>query len=79
MERQYMTLQELIDEEREEVRAEAAEELSFAILTFLASKGTVTDELRLKITREKELKVLRHWIDLAVESDSVEQFMQRIL
>lgn len=82
MERQFMTLQELIDEGRAEGReegraeglAEAAEVLTSTLLTLLASKGTVSNELHLRITEEKDLKVLRHWLDLAVKSDFVEQF-----
>ena len=76
MEQQFMTLQELIDEEREEARVEV---LTTSILTLLTHKGTVTEELRLKVTEEADFNVLKNWFDLAVESDSVEQFMQRIL
>ena len=71
-----MTLQELIDEEREEARVEV---LTTSILTLLTHKGTVTEKLRLKVTEEADFNVLKNWFDLAVESDSVEQFMQRIL
>ena len=76
MEQQFMTLQELIDEEREEARVEV---LTTSILTLLTHKGTVTEELRLKVTEAADFNVLKNWFDLAVESDSVEQFMQRIL
>lgn len=71
-----MTLQELIDEGREEARVEV---LTTSILTLLTHKGTVTEELRLKVTEVANFNVLKNWFDLAVESDSVEQFMQRIL
>ena len=76
MEQQFMTLQELIDEGREEARVEV---LTTSILTLLTHKGTVTEELRLKVTEAADFNVLKNWFDLAVESDSVEQFMQRIL
>ncbi|MCI7796661.1 MAG: Rpn family recombination-promoting nuclease/putative transposase [Lachnospiraceae bacterium] len=82
MEQQFMILQELIDagreEGREEGRAEAVEGLTSAILTLLASKGTVTDELRMRITSENDLKLLRNWLDLAVKSTSVEQYVLQI-
>lgn len=87
MEQQYMTLQELIDEGREEGRKEGREEgrkegrkegreeeLALSILTILAYKGTVTDEVRLMVTEKKNLDVLRSWFNLALEADSVEQF-----
>ena len=44
------------------------------IYAHLAYKGTVTDEVRLMVTENKDLDVLRSWLKLAVESDSVEQF-----
>ena len=78
MEQQFMILQELIDAGREEGRAEAVEGLTSAILTLLASKGTVTDELRMRITSENDLKLLRNWLDLAVKSTSVEQYVLQI-
>ena len=71
-----MTLQELIDEGREEARVEV---LTTSVLALLTHKGTVTEELRLKVTEVADFNVLKNWFDLAVESDSVEQFMQRIL
>ena len=83
MEQRYMILQELIDAGRSEGYAEGEQrgqrkERTANILTLLKHKGTVPETLRLKIAEETDLSVLEHWFELAIESDSVEQFAREI-
>ena len=83
MEQRYMILQELIDAGRSEGYAEGEQrgqrkERTANILTLLKHKGTVPETLRLKIAEETDLSVLEHWFELAIESDSVEQFEREI-
>ena len=83
MEQRYMILQELIDAGRSEGYAEGEQrgqrkERTANILTLLKHKGTVPETLRLKIAEETDLSVLEHWFELAIETDSVEQFEREI-
>ena len=75
MEQRYMLLQELIDAGRSE--GERKKQIA-NILTLLKHKGTVSETLRLKITEETDLGVLESWFELAIETDSVEQFAREI-
>ena len=75
MEQRYMLLQELIDAGRSE--GERKKQIA-NILTLLKHKGTVSETLRSKITEETDLGVLERWFELAIETDSVEQFAREI-
>ena len=75
MEQRYMLLQELIDAGRSE--GERKKQIA-NILTLLEHKGTVSETLRSKITEETDLGVLESWFELAIETDSVEQFAREI-
>ena len=78
-----MILQEMLSAERSEGYAEGEQrgqrkERTAKILTLLKHKGIVPEALRLKIMEEMDLDVLEHWFELAIESDSVEQFASEI-
>ncbi len=74
-----MILQELIDAGRNEGYAEGERKNQITnILTLLKHKGIVPETLLSKITEETDLGVLEHWFELAIESDSVEQFEREI-
>ena len=82
-----MILQEMLSAERSEGYAEGEQkgelkgqrkERIANILTLLEHKGTVPEALRSKLAEETDLGVLEHWFELAIESDSVEQFEREI-
>lgn len=75
MEGRYMLFEEVMREERNEGIAIG---LSEAILQLLESLGDVSPELREKISNQKNVEVLRSWIEIAVKSESLEQFSQKI-
>lgn len=72
MERKFMTLEELIKDERKEAKAEGKVE---AILEFLEEFCVVSAELEEQIRAEKNLEVLGRWLKLAAKADSIEQFI----
>ena len=83
MEQRYMILQEMLSAERSEGYAEGElkgqrKKQAANILTLLEHKGTVSEILRSKITEETDLGVLESWFELAIETDSVEQFAREI-
>lgn len=47
------------------------------ILRLLAKHGAVPEELRSRIEKESELKVLEEWFELAVEANSIEEFQAK--
>ena len=86
-----MILQEMLNAERREGYAEGElkgeqkgelkgqrKKQAANILTLLEHKGTISETLRSKITEETDLGVLENWFELAIESDSVEQFEEKI-
>ena len=82
-----MILQEMLSTERSEGYAEGElkgelkgqrKKQAANILTLLEHKGTVSETLRSKITEETDLGVLERWFELAIETDSVEQFAREI-
>ena len=74
-----MILQEMLSAERSEGYAEGERKNQITnILTLLKHKGTVPETLRSKITEETDFGVLEHWFELAIESNSVEQFEREI-
>jgi hypothetical protein len=83
MEERFMTLEELLKDERAEAKAEGiavgkAEKGSEDILVLLNELGTVPTELTEKITNEKDLTVLKQYLLCAARAKSIEQFMQEI-
>ena len=87
MEQRYMILQEMLSAERSEGYAEGEQkgelkgqrkERTANILTLLEHKGAVPEVLRSKISEETDLDVLEQWFAFAIESDSVEEFKEKI-
>lgn len=76
MEDKFMTLQEVILDERAEAKAEGRVEM---ILELLEDLGALPDEeLAEKVMNEKRPEVLRRWLKLAARAASVGQFMEEI-
>lgn len=66
---------EMLRDERAEGRAEGrAETLVEVILYALTRLGDVSDELRNKIMLETNCEALEEWYQLALASNSLEQF-----
>jgi len=47
-----------------------------SILELLEDLGDIPEELRLKITTQKDLDILKRWLKLAAKASSVEEFME---
>ena len=75
MEACYMTLEQLIKDERKEEKLETMQEV---ILELLGETGEVSKELKERILAENNLGVLSAWHKLAAKSDSVEAFVERM-
>ena len=75
MEEKFMTLEELIKDERKAAKAEGKAE---AILLFLKRMGEVPTELSAQILSEKKMEVLNHWLELVAQANSVEQFQEEM-
>ena len=74
-----MTIGELIEDDLEEARAEG--EISGKvkmILELLSDKGSVSEETADRIWMERDPAVLKEWILLAVQAESVQQFEEAI-
>ncbi|MBQ8327876.1 MAG: Rpn family recombination-promoting nuclease/putative transposase [Lachnospiraceae bacterium] len=79
MERKFMTLEELIKDERKLARAEGkAEGTIDCIFSLLESLGELPNELIKRISEEKNLEQLNVWHKLAAKADSIEQFMKEM-
>jgi len=64
--------------EKEEARAEGRSEgKAEAIVKLLESRGAVSEELREKILSIQDMKALDKLLDLAIESQTVEEFVKR--
>ncbi len=75
METRYMTLEQLIKDERKEAKLEAKQE---SILELLGEIGEVSEELKGRIFAESNLEILGAWHKLAAKSDSIEAFVERM-
>lgn len=75
MEERFMTLEELLKDERAEGKAEGIVE---SILDLLAGLSPVPEELQERIILEKNLDILRKWVKQAAKADSIEQFRQNM-
>lgn len=75
METRYMTLEQLIKDERKEAKLEAKQE---SILELLGEIGEVSKELKGRIFAESNLEVISAWHKLAAKSDSIEAFVERM-
>ena len=71
----YMTFQELLKDEREAGKAEGKAE---DLLIFLQELGNVPDDLKERIMAEKNLERLRKWVKLAILSESIDEFENKM-
>ena len=70
-----MVLEEMLREERMEGKSEGmVEGIALGITAFLEELDTIPEELRQKLTRERDLKALQKYLKLAAQVKSVEEF-----
>ena len=79
MEERFMTLEEMLRDERKEGEARGeARGRAASVLTFLEEKGNVPKELRERISQEKNLEVLQKWLKLSAKAESIRQFEEQM-
>lgn len=83
METRYMTLEQLIKDERKEAKLEGKLEGKLeakreSVLELLAELGKVSNEVEDRINKEENLDVLNAWIKLAAKSDSISMFEENM-
>lgn len=83
METRYMTLEQLIKDERKEAKLEGKlegklEAKKESVLELLAELGKVSNEVEDRINKEENLDVLNAWIKLAAKSDSISMFEENM-
>lgn len=75
MEERFMTLEELLKDERKAAEAKGKTEGKIeSILILLGSRGCISPEIQRKIHSERDPEVLNRWLALAAASESVSQF-----
>ena len=83
MEERFMIFEEMLRDERAEGKAEGiAEGKTEAVLEMLLELmkdlGEIPDELRNRITSEKDLETLKKWHRLAARSESLDVFLEKM-
>ena len=91
MEERFMIFEEMLRDERAEGKAEGiaegkaegiAEGKTEAVLEMLlelmSNLGEIPDELRNRITSEKDLETLKKWHRLAARSESLDEFLEKM-
>ena len=91
MEERFMIFEEMLRDERAEGKAEGiaegkaegiAEGKTEAVLEMLLELmkdlGEIPDELRNRITSEKDLETLKKWLRLAARSESLDEFLKKM-
>lgn len=83
METRYMTLEQLIKDERKEAKLEGKLEGKLeakreSVLELLAELGKVSNEVEDRINKEENFDVLNAWIKLAAKSDSISMFEENM-
>ncbi|MGN1166843.1 MAG: hypothetical protein ACI4S2_10510 [Lachnospiraceae bacterium] len=74
-----MILHEMLKDEREAGKQEGISKgKSEAVLDILEDLGEVPEDLRQRISDEKNLTVLKKYLQQAVKSESIEQFIKAI-
>ena len=78
-----MLIEEWLERERQmsETKGKAAgkaEGKAESIICILSSKASISEELANHIMNETNLQTLDDWLQLAVSTDSIEQFMDKI-
>ena len=71
MEERFMTLEEMLRDERKEGEARGR---AASVLTFLEEKGNVPQGLRDRIGQERNLDILRKWLKLSAKAETIRQF-----
>ena len=75
MEERFMIFEEMLRDERAEGKAEAVLEM---LLELMDDLGEIPDELRNRITSEKDLETLKKWLRLAARSESLDEFLEKM-
>ena len=75
MEERFMIFEEMLRDERAEGKAEAVLEM---LLELMNDLGEISDELRNRITSEKDLETLKKWHRLAARSESLDEFLKKM-
>ena len=75
MEERFMIFEEMLRDERAEGKAEAVLEM---LLELMDDLGEIPDELRNRITSEKDLETLKKWHRLAARSESLDEFLEKM-
>ena len=75
MEERFMIFEEMLRDERAEGKAEAVLEM---LLELMNDLGDIPDELRNRITSEKDLETLKKWLRLAARSESLDEFLEKM-
>ena len=83
MEEKYMLFEELLKEERETGRKEGLQEgESIGMINYLTmllkNFGEVPESLQKRISEEKNLETLNLWFQLAIQADSLEEFISKM-
>lgn len=78
-----MIFEEMLREEHAEGLAEGlaqgkAQAQARCILTLLKKRGKISEYLRSKILNETDLVTLERWFQQAVESASIEEFLEKM-
>ena len=83
MEERFMIFEEMLRDERAEGKAEGiaegkAEAVLEMLLELMDDLGEIPDELRNRITSEKDLETLKKWLRLAARSESLDEFLEKM-
>ena len=83
MEEKYMLFEELLKEERETGRKEGLQEgesigMINSLTMLLKNFGEVPESLQKRISEEKNLETLTLWFQLAIQADSLEEFISEM-
>lgn len=83
MEERFMIFEEMLRDERAEGKAEGiaegkAEAVLEMLLELMNDLGEIPDELRNRITSEKDLETLKKWHRLAARSESLDEFLKKM-
>ena len=83
MEERFMIFEEMLRDERAEGKAEGiaegkAEAVLEMLLELMKDLGEIPDELRNRITSEKDLETLKKWHRLAARSESLDEFLEKM-
>ena len=83
MEERFMIFEEMLRDERAEGKAEGiaegkAEAVLEMLLALMSNLGEIPDELRNRITSEKDLETLKKWHRLAARSESLDEFLEKM-